>query len=419
MFFLAFVFAYFYLRSLNNGGHWRPPRRRSAPGLRRRDRRPVRRSAPRLFAYATGPPERARTWLPDGGDRAGARRSPAASFRGSSGPTSVSVPSTAAMRACSSAGRCCSRCSCSSPCTGWRSSSRPALRHRAARGGLRPARPRRRVLLLDAARGRRRDHLGDPLPALRTGVVDAKPLLDWTGGPAFAWVVGAALLYWLGGRHGRAHSHGAGGRRWRTRVPSSPVWRRSSIALDSRIDELAEELLWVHMVQHILLLVVAPPLLALARPWNRMWHGLPLAFRRRTAGVACRSPRLAPLRTGGSVLQDPLRRWLAFNVTFVAWHIPGAYDATLHSQLRSRARARDVLRDGAAVLDAGDRLAPWRSPLSRGARAPSTRTRDVGQLGRSRSPSRCRRRRSTPRMRRRPADQAGSRRSQISSWPPG
>ena len=25
MFFLAFVFAYFYLRSLNNGGHWRPP----------------------------------------------------------------------------------------------------------------------------------------------------------------------------------------------------------------------------------------------------------------------------------------------------------------------------------------------------------------------------------------------------------
>jgi heme/copper-type cytochrome/quinol oxidase subunit 3 len=26
MFFLAFVFAYFYLRSLNNGGHWRPPR---------------------------------------------------------------------------------------------------------------------------------------------------------------------------------------------------------------------------------------------------------------------------------------------------------------------------------------------------------------------------------------------------------
>ena len=24
--FLAFVFAYFYLRSLNNGGHWRPPR---------------------------------------------------------------------------------------------------------------------------------------------------------------------------------------------------------------------------------------------------------------------------------------------------------------------------------------------------------------------------------------------------------
>lgn len=32
MFFLAFVFAYFYLRSLNNGGHWRPPRVDSPQG---------------------------------------------------------------------------------------------------------------------------------------------------------------------------------------------------------------------------------------------------------------------------------------------------------------------------------------------------------------------------------------------------
>ena len=108
-------------------------------------------------------------------------------------------------------------------------------------------------------------------------MLDAKPLLDWTGGPAFAWVVGAALLYWLGGRRSApcsgAATAGAGGPR-----PSSPAWRRSSIALDSPIDELAEQLLWVHMVQHILLLVVAPPLLALARPWNRMWHGLPLGL---------------------------------------------------------------------------------------------------------------------------------------------
>jgi putative membrane protein len=156
-------------------------------------------------------------------------------------------------------------------------------------------------------------------------------MLDWTGGPAFAWVVGAALLYWLGGRKG-AHSRYGGGGGWRTASFIAGL-ATIVIALDTRIDELAEELLWVHMVQHILLLVVAPPLLALARPWNRMWHGLPLGFRRRTANIAVQSPRLAPLRRVASVLQDPLPSWLAFNVTFLAWHIPGAYDATLHSQL--------------------------------------------------------------------------------------
>jgi cytochrome c oxidase assembly factor CtaG len=198
-------------------------------------------------------------------------------------------------------------------------------------------------------------------------VLDARPLLDWTGGPAFAWVVGASLLYWLGGRHSARARPGDAGH-WRTACFIAGLGT-IVIALDSRIDELAEELLWVHMVQHILLLVVAPPLLALARPWNRMWHGLPLAFRRRTANVVVRSPRLAPLRRIASVLQDPLVSWLAFNVTFVAWHVPAAYDATLHSQfvhaLEHAMFFGTALVFWTRVIDSP----PWRSPLAEVPRA--------------------------------------------------
>lgn len=162
-------------------------------------------------------------------------------------------------------------------------------------------------------------------------MVDFKPLLDWTGGPAFAWVVAAGLLYWLGGRRApQARARGGGG--WRAAAFVAAL-ATIVIALDTRVDELAEELLWVHMVQHLLLLVLAPPLLALARPWNRIWHGLPLGLRRRTAGAVARSPRLAPLRRLAEALQDPLPSWLAFNVTFLLWHLPAAYDATLNSQL--------------------------------------------------------------------------------------
>jgi putative membrane protein len=193
-------------------------------------------------------------------------------------------------------------------------------------------------------------------------VLDASPLLDWTGGPAFAWVVGAALLYWLGGRHG-AYSRPSGGGGWRTASFIAGLGT-IVIALDSQIDELAEQLLWVHMVQHILLLVVAPPLLALARPWNRMWHGLPLGFRRRTANVIVRSPRLAPLRRIAGALQGPLPSWLAFNATLVAWHIPAAYDATLHSQfvhaLEHAMFFGTALLFWTRVIDSP----PWRSPLA-------------------------------------------------------
>ena len=68
------------------------------------------------------------------------------------------------------------------------------------------------------------------------------------------------------------------------------------LAVDSPIDALADQLFWVHMVQHILLIAVAPPLLALARPWNRMWHGIPIEYRRAASREIVRSPRLAPLR---------------------------------------------------------------------------------------------------------------------------
>jgi cytochrome c oxidase assembly factor CtaG len=179
-------------------------------------------------------------------------------------------------------------------------------------------------------------------------------------------VVGAAILYWLGGRHAPA-SHREG-ERWRA-VAFVAGLATIVVALDSPIDELSEQLLWVHMVQHILLLVVAPPLLALARPWNRMWHGLPLGFRRPTARAVAQSPSLAPLRAIARVFQDPLPSWLAFNLTFIAWHVPAAYEATLNSQLVHA--TEHAMFFGTALLFWTRIIEspPWRSPLGEVPRA--------------------------------------------------
>jgi len=145
-------------------------------------------------------------------------------------------------------------------------------------------------------------------------------LTRWSLDPSIVYVVGASVLYLLGSRG-----------RWRpTSLQAASFFGgllSIVIALNSPIDIYADELLWVHMIQHILLLTVAPPLILLGRPWPRMWRALPLAPRTAVARTVARSPWTAPLRW----LARPWPAWILFNATLLAWHIPPAYDATLTS----------------------------------------------------------------------------------------
>ena len=103
------------------------------------------------------------------------------------------------------------------------------------------------------------------------------------------------------------------------------------IALIGPIDSLALKLFWVHMVQHVLLLTVAPPLIVLGRPWMSLWRPIPLRDRRRIARALARSPRLAPLRRTGGWLARPGVTFALFSIGLLAWHIPAAYDLALRS----------------------------------------------------------------------------------------
>jgi cytochrome c oxidase assembly factor CtaG len=144
----------------------------------------------------------------------------------------------------------------------------------------------------------------------------------WSADPSLIYVAIAATLYVLGSRG-----------RYRPQPLQALAFAASLlaivIALDSPIDAYADQRFWVHMLQHILLLTVAPPLLLLGRPWPRMWRALPLAPRTRVARTIARSQWVSPLRA----LARPIPAWILFNATIVGWHIPAAYDATLTSGL--------------------------------------------------------------------------------------
>lgn len=100
-------------------------------------------------------------------------------------------------------------------------------------------------------------------------------------------------------------------------------------AIASPLDGFADVLLSAHMVEHLLLMSLAPPLLLLGWPVVPLLRGLP-----RGVTVALVGPliRTKALRHLGRILITPLVAWLAMNLVFLGWHVPSAYDFALEHE---------------------------------------------------------------------------------------
>lgn len=98
------------------------------------------------------------------------------------------------------------------------------------------------------------------------------------------------------------------------------------VALVSPVDAVSEELFWVHMIQHVLLMVVAPPLLVLGRPALAVLWALPREARRWTAD---RWRGWPALRSAWRVLTHPLVVLVLHVAALWAWHLPPLYEAAL------------------------------------------------------------------------------------------
>jgi cytochrome c oxidase assembly factor CtaG len=101
------------------------------------------------------------------------------------------------------------------------------------------------------------------------------------------------------------------------------------VAIASPLDDLADALLSAHMVQHLLLMSVVPPLLLLGWPVVPLLRGLPAWILRPVLGPLL---RLAVFRRLGRWLISPPVAWIAMNLTFLGWHVPAAYDFALQHE---------------------------------------------------------------------------------------
>jgi putative membrane protein len=155
-------------------------------------------------------------------------------------------------------------------------------------------------------------------------------LFDWSVDPVVvAGLLLTALLYARGVRYARAHGlarHWHGGQA----VAFFAGLYLLFIALDSGIDVWASRYLWVHMVQHEVLVLVVAPLLLLGAPLMPLWRAVPVSARRATLLWAIK--HRWPWRWGrdvGRLFGSPWVAGALFAGAFLFWHLPPLYDLAL------------------------------------------------------------------------------------------
>jgi len=150
--------------------------------------------------------------------------------------------------------------------------------------------------------------------------------LEWMG-PAAGLVslTAAALVYTTGWRRLRRRLQGRFGA---SQLAAFLAGIASlGIAIASPLDRAADTLLSAHMVQHILLLTIAPALLLLGNPLLPFLRGLPDSGRRVVGALW----RRRSLRRAVHALTHPVIALVVSSLVFWSWHLPGPYQLALRA----------------------------------------------------------------------------------------
>jgi putative membrane protein len=148
----------------------------------------------------------------------------------------------------------------------------------------------------------------------------------WTYSP---WIVVplylAGGLYLLGSNRIWRRAGFGRGARTRELICFWTGWTVLALTLVSPLHWLSEQLLSAHMIEHELIMVVAAPLLVMARPLGAFLWALPLPWRR-----GLRSVIVVPAFAATWVLlTEPLAATLLHAGTVWVWHVPVLFDAAV------------------------------------------------------------------------------------------
>ncbi len=124
-------------------------------------------------------------------------------------------------------------------------------------------------------------------------------------------------------------------------------------ALGSPLVAYDHHLLTVHMIQHLLLMTVAPALILLGEPALALWHGLPPLGQR----VLGRLRQWPFMQRFAVMLSQPALCWTVSALTLVGWHVPAALTLALQSDVWHSVEQSSFF--GAGLLFWWPVIQPW------------------------------------------------------------
>ena len=153
----------------------------------------------------------------------------------------------------------------------------------------------------------------------------------WPMQPVVGFTIAtAAVLYWRGVvLTWRAAGSGRGVRRPRA-IAFAGAMIALGVALLSPLDPLGETLFSAHMVQHLVLMTVAAPLVAYSMPLPTMLRALPRDMGKRLARAWVRA---ATVRSTVRALASPGVSWVPQTAALWLWHTTSLYEAALRHPL--------------------------------------------------------------------------------------
>ena len=186
---------------------------------------------------------------------------------------------------------------------------------------------------------------------------------EWEWSPGILIPLIASAVWYSAGLRRMTQRPKRAGLTWTTPTFFGLGWILLFVALLSPMHEVSEQLFWVHMTQHEILVLVCAPLLVLGAPLRISLWALP-ADGRKFVSRLVDGPGFA---TGWRLISSPLCTWTLHASALLVWHIAVLFDATVSNPFVHAVQHISFL--GTGVLFWWTVLKPQSNALGYGVRA--------------------------------------------------